>query len=64
MSLYCLGQKKGCRPPLLQVLVEEFAKLARTLHRLGAELAGTKTKRESGQVLGSVRTPDCEQMRP
>lgn len=40
--------------------VEGFAKLAGPLHKLVAELAGTRSKRGSGQDLGSAWTPQCE----
>ncbi|XP_027133599.1 uncharacterized protein LOC109140921 [Larimichthys crocea] len=41
--------------------VEGFAKLATPLHQLVAKLAGTKSKRGSGQDLSSAWTPQCEQ---
>uniref|UniRef100_A0A8C5BVU7 Gypsy retrotransposon integrase-like protein 1 n=1 Tax=Gadus morhua TaxID=8049 RepID=A0A8C5BVU7_GADMO len=41
--------------------VEGFAKLAGPLHKLGAEHAGTRSKRGSGRDLGSAWTPQCEQ---
>lgn len=41
--------------------VEGFAKLAAPLHRLVAELAGSKTKKGSGQSLASAWTEEREQ---
>lgn len=41
--------------------VDGFAKMAKPLHQLVADLAGTKTKRGSGQALGSAWTPECEE---
>ena len=41
--------------------VEGFAKLAAPLHQLVAELAGTKSKRRSGQALGTAWTSKCEE---
>lgn len=41
--------------------VEGFAKLAGPLHKLVAELAGTRSKRGSGRDLSSAWTPQCEQ---
>ncbi|KAI3366508.1 hypothetical protein L3Q82_000639 [Scortum barcoo] len=41
--------------------VEGFAKLASPLHQLVARLAGTKSKRGSGQALDTVWTPQCEE---
>ena len=41
--------------------VEGFAKLAAPLHKLVATLAGTKSRRGSGQVLGDAWTSHCEE---
>ncbi|KAI3376863.1 hypothetical protein L3Q82_000112 [Scortum barcoo] len=41
--------------------VKGFAKLASPLHQLVARLAGTKSKRGSGQALDTVWTPQCEE---
>ncbi|KAL7825810.1 hypothetical protein SRHO_G00335480 [Serrasalmus rhombeus] len=41
--------------------VEGFAQLAGPLHRLVAKLAGTKSKKGSGQTVGEAWTPECEQ---
>lgn len=41
--------------------VQGFAKLAGPLHKLVADLAGTKSKRGAGQALGAAWTPQCEQ---
>nr|XP_043898190.1 uncharacterized protein LOC122779681 [Solea senegalensis] len=41
--------------------VEGFAKLASPLHKLVADLTGTKSKKGSGQVLGAAWTPQCEE---
>ncbi|CAL9687717.1 unnamed protein product [Knipowitschia caucasica] len=41
--------------------VEGFAKLVGPLHRLVAELAGSKSKRGSGSVLGAAWTLQCEE---
>ncbi|TWW67321.1 Retrovirus-related Pol polyprotein from transposon opus, partial [Takifugu flavidus] len=41
--------------------VDGFAKMAKPLHQLVADLAGTKTKRGSGRALGSAWTPECEE---
>ena len=41
--------------------VEGFAQLAGPLHKLVATLVGVKAKKGSGQVLGTVWTPQCEQ---
>ncbi|XP_053285372.1 uncharacterized protein LOC128446371 [Pleuronectes platessa] len=40
--------------------VEGFAKLAGPLHKLVAELAGTKSKKGPGLTLGAAWTPQCE----
>ena len=41
--------------------VEGFAKLAAPLHRLVATLAGTKSRKGSGQALGDAWTSHCEE---
>lgn len=41
--------------------VEGFAKLAGPLHKLVARLAGTKSKKGSGQVFQTAWTLDCEE---
>lgn len=41
--------------------MEGFAKLAAPLHRLVAELVGTKSKKWSGQALVAAWTPQCEE---
>ncbi|KAK0131974.1 Retrovirus-related Pol polyprotein from transposon 17.6 [Merluccius polli] len=41
--------------------VPGFAKLAAPLHKLVAALAGTKSRRGSGQVIDTAWTPQCEQ---
>lgn len=41
--------------------VQGFAKLAGPLHKLVADLAGTKSKRGAGQALGAAWAPQCEQ---
>lgn len=41
--------------------VEGFAKLAGPLHQLVAELAGTKSRKGSGQALGAAWTSQCEE---
>lgn len=40
--------------------VDGFAKLAKPLHQLVADLAGTKSRKGSGQALGAAWTPLCE----
>lgn len=40
--------------------VEGFAKLAASLHRLAAQLGGTKSKKGSGQAFHSAWTTECE----
>lgn len=40
--------------------IEGFSKLAGSLHRLVAELAGSKTRRGRGQLLAEVWSGDCE----
>lgn len=40
--------------------VEGFAKLASPLHKLVASLAGSKSKRGSGQAMDVAWTPECE----
>lgn len=40
--------------------VEGFAKLAAPLHKVVAELAGTKSRKASGRSLSSVWTAECE----
>ncbi|KAL4007870.1 hypothetical protein ACER0C_001722 [Sarotherodon galilaeus] len=41
--------------------VEGFATLAAPLHQVVAKLAGTKTKKGSGQSLSAIWTPQCEE---
>ena len=41
--------------------VEGFAKLAAPLHKLVAEVVGTRSKRSQKQDLGSLWTPHCEE---
>ena len=43
-----------------QRFVEGFARLAAPLHRLVAELAGTRSKKGSGQSFPSAWTVECE----
>lgn len=44
-----------------QRFVEGFAKLAKPLHQLVADLAGTKSKKGSGQALEVAWTSQCEE---
>ncbi|KAL2099271.1 hypothetical protein ACEWY4_005751 [Coilia grayii] len=41
--------------------VEDFARLAAPLHKLVAELVGSKSKRGSGKAIEAAWTPACEQ---
>lgn len=51
-----LGFASYCRR-----FVEGFAKLAKPLHQLVADLAGTKSKRGSGRALEAAWTPQCKE---